>query len=242
MRIVNAPEGCQAIAASTGVPARHQELARRLRAAEDRLFPLAMVDAQRYEWAVLLVARVAQDLRACCHGWDDVGAGVERARSGLPGYAREAGVPLAMLDADLVVDAAAAQRVRELLAEAERRRRRDTVEAARRAGLSWAVLEEPDPALLAYGSGQWVEVHVASGATLQRWVGTDPESGAPSYGVRLVSGSAVGVEEQFDDPVAWRDGVQSARASAGTPSPSAEPDPGPGPDAAAPAGEAASDS
>ena len=210
MRIVNIGDAGQA---SAGVPAEHAELARRLRSAEDKLFPLAMVDADRYQWAVSLVGRLSADLEASVEGWDDLAAAGPRLRETLPAVAVTQGVPLAALDADLVVDAAMAQQLRRLLVRDADRRREQQLQAAREAGQDWAVLEEPDPAALMHGSAQWVEQHTRTGATLIRSVAADPATGAPVYRLQRVGGGAPELDEEHADPADWNAALDAARRS-----------------------------
>jgi hypothetical protein len=200
MRIVNDPGSCQGAPSDPAGVTPIADLARAWRVAEDRLFPLVMVDTRRYEWSVTLVGALAARLAAEAGGPDVLVAAGPGLRAALPDLATSAGIPLAALDQDLIVDAALAQRYRTLLAEAAHRRREETVAAARARGRPWAVVEEPDPASLAYGAAQWVELHTATGVALVRSVSTDPESGAPVYRVRLGDGDV----EEFTDPRQWQ--------------------------------------
>jgi hypothetical protein len=210
MRIVNISDGCQE---PIGVPAEHAELGRRLKAAEDKLFPLAMVDADRYQWAVTLVGLLSADLGGSCQGWDDLAAAGPRLREALPALAVTAGVPLAALDPDLVVDAALAQQLRRLLAESARRRREQLVRSAREAGQDWVVLEEPDPAALAHGAAQWVEAHTRTGALLVRSVAPDLRTGEPVYRLQLSGAGPAGLEQEHSDSASWMAGLDAVRRS-----------------------------
>ena len=200
------PDGALPGAGGDGVPAEHAELARRLRGAEDRLFPVAMVDADRYRWSLTLVGALARRLAAAGGGWPELGSASADLHEALPALAAELGVPLTALDADLIVDAARAQRLRGLLAQQQLQRRERLVAAAIEAGQAWAVLDEPDPALAGFGELCWVELHVGSGALLIRRCLPDPQTGQPEYRVESPSG-----REEFTDRQAWLAAVERAR-------------------------------
>lgn len=95
----------------SGIPA---EAMARFTTAEARLYPIVMVDADGYQHATRLVGVIVDELRASCGDIDSV----LRRRSGLiaalPEIATGAGLNVAGLPADTVVDAASAIRCREL--------------------------------------------------------------------------------------------------------------------------------
>src|SRR5262245_61588039 len=155
------------------IPDEHADLARRLRAAEDRLYPIAMLDSERYERAVRLVGLVAKELALTCSTMDELALAQPWARDALVSVARAAGIPLAGLDTELVVEAAMSQRFRSLLFEQAGELKERQIAQARAAGRAWAVLEEPDAASWSAGSARWVEAHVASGALMVRSVDAD---------------------------------------------------------------------
>ena len=205
------------------VPAEHAAFARRLRTAEDRLYPLAMVDTDRYQRALQLVGRLAGRLAETCADLDELAAVEPRVHGWLDDPEITGGVPLTGLDPDLVVEAALAQRFRTLLSDQGGALRNRTLERARAAGLAWAVLEEPDPAAWSAGSVRWVEAHVASGTVLVRSVAADPGTGAPVYRLELFAGTgstggtsqAHGIRvEEFQDRAAWESAIDDARRSA----------------------------
>ncbi|WP_113704083.1 hypothetical protein [Nonomuraea lactucae] len=182
---------------SSGIPREYAELARRLRAAEDRLYPLAMVDAERYQRALQLVGALARRL-AGAGDYADLAAAEREMR----GWLDEVGVPLHGLDVQLVIEAAMSQRFRELLTSS----REQAVEHARAAGLEWAVIEEPDDAAWRGGSARWVEVHLPSGSVMVRSVVAEP---VITYRLE-VTGEAVRVEE-FTSREAWLAAIDQAR-------------------------------
>jgi hypothetical protein len=101
---------------STGLPvsADRTALMRRFTAAESAIYPLAMTDPDRYERAVVVIGLVLQRLR---HDYSSIDGLIE----GLPAVAEQAlelateqGTSLAGLAPDVLGDAAAALRYREL--------------------------------------------------------------------------------------------------------------------------------
>lgn len=200
------------------IPAEHAALARRLRAAEDRLYPLAMIDTDRYQRAVQLVGRLDRQLAETCASLDELAGAEAQVRGWLDDPAVTDGIPLAGLDLDLVVEAALSQRFRALLSDQGAVLRRRELERARAAGLAWSVLEEPDPAAWSAGSARWVEAHVATGTVLVRSVVIDPGTGAPVYRIEVFAGAgeastpAHGIRvEEFHDRAAWQSAIEDVR-------------------------------
>jgi hypothetical protein len=200
------------------IPAEHADLARRLRNAEDRLYPIAMVDAERYERAVRLVGLLGRELAQTCATLDELALAQPRARERLVAVARAEGIPLAGLDPELVVEAAMSQRFRALLSEQATELRQRLVAEARAAGLRWAVLEEPDSAAWGTGSACWVEAHVGTGALMIRAVAADPQTGQPAYRLEVFGGRDPGTGppqgirvEEFVDRDAWLAAIDEVR-------------------------------
>lgn len=194
-----------------GIPAEHANLARRLRAAEDRLFPLAMIDADRYQRAVRLVGALHRRLTQTCATIEELAAATDQTRFWLGIVATDEGISLDGLDPDLVADAAMSQRFRALLTEQAAELRERRIARARESGQAWSVLEEPDPAAWGTGSARWVETHVATGAVMVRSVVADPLTGAASYRLE-VFGRGVRTEE-YADRDAWLAGIEEVRRS-----------------------------
>jgi hypothetical protein len=194
------------------VPAEHAAFARRLRAAEDRLYPLAMIDADRYQRAVVLVGLLARRLAPACGTLDELAAAESRVRGWLQDTAWTERVSLDGLDTDLVVDAAMSHRFRELLTDQAAEIRQAAVDRAKAAGLAWAVLEEPDSAAWSTGAARWVEAHVATGTMMVRSVAADPATGQPTYRLEVLGEAAVGAQE-FLDRDAWEAGAAEVRRS-----------------------------
>ena len=192
------------------VPAEHAALAKRLRTAEDRLFPLAMVDAERYQHAVTLVGLLARRLSETCPTLDTLAGAEDQLRAWLAVHARDEGIPLQTLDPELVIDAAMAQRFRGLLAEQAGELQRQTLERARVAGQAWAVLEEPDAAAWTGGAARWVEVHTGTEALMVRSATADPRTGEATYVLEVTSDGVR--SEEFTDRDAWLAAVEAVRA------------------------------
>ncbi|SNS70903.1 hypothetical protein SAMN05421812_101502 [Asanoa hainanensis] len=195
------------------VPAEHAAFARRLRAAEDRLYPLAMVDTDLYERAVRLVGRLAGRLAETCTNLDELAAAEASVRGWLDDGDVTGGVPVAGLDPDMVVSAALAARFRALLGEQAAALRARALDRARAAGLAWAVLEQPDAAAWRGASARWVEAHVHSGTVLVRSVVADPDSGAPLYRIEVYPGVGDFRVAEFDDRATWESTVEDERRS-----------------------------
>ena len=195
------------------IPPEYAALARRLRAAEDRLFPLAMVDADRYQRAVRLVGMLARELTESCAGLDELDAAETALRFRLGVLAAAEGIPLDGLDTGLVIDAALSQRFRVLLMEQATDLRRQRIESARAAGQTWAVLEAPDAAAWGGGSARWVEAHVATGALLVRSATADPATGAATYRIEVFDRPQGMRVEEFADRDDWLAAIDQVRAT-----------------------------
>jgi len=89
----------------------------RFTAAEARVYPLVMVDPEIYERAVTLTGMLLKDLRSTCPDIDAVLRRRKALTSLLTETTDEDRPSLIGLDPDTLVDAASAQRCRELHAE-----------------------------------------------------------------------------------------------------------------------------
>lgn len=179
------------------IPPEYAELARRLRAAEDRLFPLAMIDTERYQRALQLVGALARRLS----GIGDFAA-LAAVETQLHGWLDDLDIPREGLDTQLVIEAAMSHRFRELLTTS----REQTIEQARAAGQEWAILEEPDDASWRGGAAQWVETHLPTGTVMVRSVVAEP---VITYRLE-VTGDAVRVEE-FTSREEWLAAIEQVR-------------------------------
>lgn len=180
----------------------------RFTAAEARLYPLVMVDADLYQRATALVGVLAKDLRENCFDIDAVLARRDVLFALLPDQAAQAGVSMAGLQADTVVDCASALRCREVQAQRADASARARIDAARESGQEWLV-EEPDPAAVMAGVFRRVELHLPTGCMVVSSVEAD-SAGAPSeYRLELVppqtdSGTPRhGRSESYQDRASW---------------------------------------
>lgn len=172
---------------------------------ERRLYPLATVDADAYMEAVKLVRAVADgladvaDLDGLAERWDRRSELVAEA-------ARASGARLgAAVGETEAAGAGFALRRRELLAERSERRRREAIDAARRAGRAWAVLHERGD--LAAGLAdpyQCMELHLATGLAVVSTVEPDPSTMTPNYVVSVATAGEDGQTAGLD-PASFED-------------------------------------
>jgi hypothetical protein len=201
----------------TGLDAERAEALRRARArwwaAEDRLFPVALVDPDAYRRALDVVGMLLEELRVSTTSLDqllglDVDptpllAALPAGSAGSGGFAGSAG------GGDrLTLEAAFAVRERELAAAAERSRRVAIIASALSAGATWVDLEGSWEAAQRTGA-RHAEMHLATGRALVAAV--DPYSGDGPYRLELVvldgdTGSPVETTDQdraFADRAQW---------------------------------------
>ncbi|MFN2479618.1 MAG: hypothetical protein ABR615_10680 [Pseudonocardiaceae bacterium] len=173
----------------TGLDAERAEALRQARArwrgAEDRLFPVVLVDPDAYRRALSVVSLLLEELRANTTSVDQLlGLDVDPAPllAALPvggdRFASSAGG-----ENRLTLEAAFAVRDRELVAVAARGRRAAAIASARSAGSTWVDLEGSWDAAQCTGA-RHTEMHVPTGRTLVASV--DPYSGDEPYRLELV--------------------------------------------------------
>jgi hypothetical protein len=153
--------------------------------AEARLYPLAMVDADMYERATALVGLLARDLRENCPDIEAVLGRRDTLLTLLPDLAAQAGVSLAGLPTDTVVDCACALRCREAEAQTVAANARARIDAARESGQEWLV-EEPDPAMVMAGVFRRVELHLPTMCIVVSSVEADSVGAPLEYRLELV--------------------------------------------------------
>jgi|GEM_PF-934092 len=188
--------------------------AEQLRAAEDRVFPLAMVDSDRYQRAVTVIGLLAPVLvtRApTLVALVECGpACIAEAR----GIASRSAIPIGDLDLGDLVDAARAQRLRDIMVANVESEAEAHIEQARAAGLSWAVVSEPEPQTLGIAPEQrWVEEHLSTGTQMVRSILMDPATGAPRFQVELRTTDGQGMAIECDDRNAWLETADDLRLS-----------------------------
>jgi hypothetical protein len=146
------------------------------RAAEARLYPLAMTDVDGYQRAVLLVAAVCDQLREATTSADDLLGCQARAAEYVAAAAEATGASARGLEIDDLFGSAAALRDRELAGETQRRERLEVIDRARAAGDKWAQLHAD-----ALGTRvPQLRIHVATGRAVVTELSADPTTGAPA--------------------------------------------------------------
>jgi hypothetical protein len=159
-------------------PMRGDDLARARqswRAAEARLYPLAMTNVDGYQRALVLVAAVCEQLRAVTTTAAELVACQPRAVEYVAQACDATGTSAQGLEPDDIFGSAAAARDRELAGEDRRLARLAAVEQARSAGEDWADLHA-DPL------GPRVpelRIHVGTGWAILTEMGADQATGAP---------------------------------------------------------------
>ena len=168
----------------------------RSRAAEDRIYPLVVVDPEGYQRVVALIAMLLDELRSQARTVDELIAMAETTQllSCLPAD-RSTAVP-----DETLLAAACGIRDRELAAAADRQRAEQIVVDARAAGRAWAVLVGPED-MSGLTSGQRTELHITSGTALIGIV--DPWSGCEPLQLQQISAGGTGRERSFTDRSAW---------------------------------------
>jgi hypothetical protein len=178
--------------AVTGLDAEQAETLRRTRArwraAEDRLFPVALVDPDAYRRALDVMSVLLQELRVSTTSLDqlldldvDPAPLLAALPAGSAGGVRCAG---SAGGADrLTLEAAFAMRERELAAAAERSARSAVIASARSAGATWVDVEGSWEAVQRTGA-RHTEMHLATGRALVATV--DPYSGDGPHRLELV--------------------------------------------------------
>jgi hypothetical protein len=202
------------VEAGAGIPAA---VLARFTAAEGRLYPMAMVDAERYQRATALVGLLVAQLRESCA---DLGAVLDRRGDlleQLPVIADDAQLRLAGLPADDIVDAASALRCRELQAADGAAARNARMAHAKTAGQAWFVAEEADPEEVMAGSYRRVELHLPTGSTMITSMEAGRSGASASYQIELIpartaSGSAASQTWVYPDQAAWVAAAERLRA------------------------------
>jgi hypothetical protein len=145
------------------------------RAAEARLYPLAMTDVDGYQRALVLVAATCEQLREVTTTAADLLACQVRAVEHVAAACEATGTSAQGLEPDDIFGSAAAARDRELAGEERRRARLAAIERARAAGTDWTDLH-------AASLGTRVpelRIHVGTGWAILTEMGGDQTTGAP---------------------------------------------------------------
>jgi len=181
------------------------DAAAQMRTAEDRLYPLAMVDVERYQRGTTLCGILLEDLRA--HSPDLTALLGRRAPllDRLPRLADQAGLSLLGLEPETLVDAAMALRCRELDAERAHAHQQERLAGARDNGQEWLV-NEPSPVAVMAGIYRREELHLPTGWRLVSSVEAGATGRPTVFVLEVVApddveGPARSVT--FDDEDAW---------------------------------------
>lgn len=182
------------------------DVAARMRAAEDRLYPLAMGDVERYQRGTTLCALLLEDLRGRS---PDLTALLGRRApllDRLPALADEAGLSLVGLEPETLVDAAMALRCRELEADRVRAQQQGRLDSARDDGQEWLV-DEPSPAAVMAGFYRREELHVPTGVRLVSSVEAGAGGRPAAFVLEVIPpdvDQSTSRSVTFDDEEAWR--------------------------------------
>ena len=172
---------------ATAIPAGLRTRADSWRAAENAIYPLAVTDTDAYQQAVALVGLLRTHFEAEATSIDALSAAADTAPAVLRSLAARAGMHTIGVDADAVVGCAAAARLRELLSMETSSLEDRSIAEARAAGVTWAMVAEPDLALAGTGAPMvWIEVHVESRARLVRGITMDPQTGNPLFTLEVM--------------------------------------------------------
>jgi hypothetical protein len=145
------------------------------RAAEARLYPLAMTNVDGYQRALVLVAAICEQLRAVTTTAAELLACQLRAVEYVAAACDATGTSAQGLEPDDIFGSAAAARDRELAGEERRLARRAAIERARAAGADWTDVH-------ADALGPRVpelRMNVGTGWAILTEVGVDQATGAP---------------------------------------------------------------
>lgn len=157
------------------------------RRAEDRLYQVVLSSPQLYRDAMELVGRTVEHLRALGPGTQALLAAAAQGGGLVTAAVRDRQPAIMGLDLSVVAEAALALRHREAAAERASLRRADAIEAARRRGEAWVVLEasgDPDgDPFLPY---RRLEVEVSTGRALLVTAAPDEDFRACVHGVQVL--------------------------------------------------------
>ncbi|MEO6826352.1 MAG: hypothetical protein ABI255_02650 [Microbacteriaceae bacterium] len=164
-----------------------------------------MADTEAFERATSLVGLVAVEMRSS----GTIPEVVERLDEivvRLPQIAAAANIDTTGLPLQVVAEAAAALRCRELTSEHAAAKLRERIERARADGQSWLV-DEASPALMMAGIIRRQELHLPTGATLITSAEADESADQPVYSLDLFPGSPANgvraVSETYTDRTEW---------------------------------------
>jgi hypothetical protein len=163
-----------------------EELVARWRADEKRLYPMIMVQPDRYERYLVVVRAVADELRAL-RSPEELGRAYRNSGATISAIVAREATSARDLDLGLVTSAAFSLRYSEILGEMYRFEAMDRVRAARSAGNEWVTVYQTGTA------DDWrqrryeaLEMHLPDGIALNLSVEIDAETYGPVYGIEVV--------------------------------------------------------
>ncbi|MCH9690404.1 MAG: hypothetical protein K0U10_07125 [Gammaproteobacteria bacterium] len=170
------------------LPADIRVLAAEWSKSEGALFPLAMVDADAYQRAVACVGLLGPFFEQHADQISSLQVARESAAQELAGMAEAEGVSTVGLSVGQIADAAAAHRLRVLMAKEQMSAEETSIHNSRVAGEAWASVLEPDTSGGMPGAPMvWTEIHVHSGARLLRRAAMDEDTGAAVFSIELTT-------------------------------------------------------
>jgi hypothetical protein len=145
------------------------------RAAEARLYPLAMVDVDGYQRALVLVAAVSEELRAVASTAHDLLPTEPQAAEYVMAACEATGASARGLDPEDIFGSAAAVVDRELAGLERRRARLSAIERGRASGSEWTDVHGDALGPLV----PELRIHTTTGRAIVTEIGGDPTTGAP---------------------------------------------------------------
>ena len=162
------------------------ELVARWRVDEQRLYPMIMVEPDRYERYLLVVRAVADELRGIGSP-RELAAAYENSLATIGAVVARESMSAQGLDLGLVASAAFSLRYAEILGEMHRADAIDRVRAARRARRQWVtVYQTGAPEDWRQRRYEALEMHLPDGIALNLSVEIDAETYGPVYGIEVV--------------------------------------------------------
>ena len=200
------------------------EIVRRWRVAEERLYPVVMVRPDLYERYISVVRAVADELRAF-RSLDELVAAYEQGPEVTARVVRAQIISTEGMDLALVAGAAFSLRHREIAEETNREEALQRIRAARAEGQEWTVVYETattGPQLVP--PYRRLEMRLADGVALHVFVEMDPESGGALFGVESVQldpqtgdwvtdAPPLAPRRTFSEPESWNEAIAELRAS-----------------------------
>lgn len=153
---------------------------------ERQLYPMAVSDSPRYQRIIVIVRALADEMRSV-ESIEQLEAMWPRAGELFQSVASARGLSARSLPQEQVAGAAFALREREITEQSHRQARRNRIDAARKSGDAWVLLDESGDIDAGLADPyRCTEMHVASGLAVLALVQADPSHGAAAYVVAVV--------------------------------------------------------